>query len=311
MNAVEARLNTMEQPIKWIKDRPADRITGDRLPEDLLERVLTRLGINRIPEPTLESLTTVYHAWCRCVPFDNVRKLIHVRSGNAGPLPASTAVDFFEGWLKFGTGGTCWAGAGATHALLLSLGFNALRAIGTMLVNPVIPPNHGTVFVRFHERLFLFDSSILHGAPLGLDEHTETLIEHPAWGVRCSQRNSKWHVSWRPLNRLDGFECRLDKLGVERHEFETRHEQIRPWSPFNYQLAARLNCGNDVIGVAFGHSVTLHGDGRITKVPHSDLERSRLLIEDLGLAEEIVARLPVDVPTPPPPGSATALGLMS
>jgi len=42
------------------------------------------------------------------VPFDNVRKLIHVKSGKAGPLPGGTAEDFFTAWLRHGTGGTCW-----------------------------------------------------------------------------------------------------------------------------------------------------------------------------------------------------------
>jgi N-hydroxyarylamine O-acetyltransferase len=37
-----------------------------------------------------------------------------------------------------------------------------------------------------------------------------------------------------------------------------------------------------------------------------DTERRRMLIEDFGMSEEIVSRLPADRPTPPPPGSATA-----
>jgi N-hydroxyarylamine O-acetyltransferase len=180
-----------------------------------------------------------------------------------------------------------------------------------MLVNPDIPPNHGTAIVRFGQKVFLFDSSILCGTPLELDGLAETFVPHPAWGVRCSPRAGKWYVSWRPLNRIDGFECRLDILGAERKEFESRHEQTRAWSPFNYQLASRLNRGDQVIGVAFGHTVILHGNGQVTRVPHSNAERTRLLIEDFGMAEEIVAKLPPDVPTPPPPGSATAMRLMS
>src|SRR5262245_17925193 len=97
-----------------------------RLSEQLVEHVLSRLGFNRRPAPTIDALRNVYSAWCERVPFDNIRKLIHVRAANAAPLPGSSPEDFFEAWLKFGTGGTCWPGAGAFHALLVALGFDTI-----------------------------------------------------------------------------------------------------------------------------------------------------------------------------------------
>jgi N-hydroxyarylamine O-acetyltransferase len=275
--------------------------TGDRLSGDLLERVLLKLGWNRRPEPTLENLGAIYRAWCQRVPFDNVRKLIHVQARNPGPLPGSTADDFFEAWLRFGTGGTCWSGAGACHALLVSLDFDATRGVATMLVTPDLPPNHGTVRVTFDAANFLVDCSILHGAPLLLNESVETGIEHAAWGVRCRRRDGRLHVAWRPLNRLEGFECRFESFGATREEFEKFHENTRAWSPFNYELALRLNRGNDVVGVAFGHKVSLLHDGSVIRAPISRGERMRFLVEEIGLAEEIVAKLPGDIPTPPPP----------
>jgi N-hydroxyarylamine O-acetyltransferase len=276
------------------------------LPDELLERVLARLGMSRHPDPSPESLRAIYAAWCRRVPFDNFRKLIHLRSGNTGLLPGSTAEDFFEAWLRHGAGGTCWPGAGACQSLLRSLGFEAVRGIGTMLVVPGLPPNHGTVRVSFDRTHFLVDCSILHGEPLRLDESADTRVVHPAWGVRCRRHDGHWHVAWRPLHRLQGLDCRLESFGAERGEFERRYEQTRSWSPFNYELAVRLNRGDDVIGVGFGHAVTLHGDGRMSRKPISDDERTRLLIEDVGLSEELVQQLPADVPTPPPPWSRTA-----
>jgi hypothetical protein len=38
---------------------------------DLLEQVLSRLGLSERPEPTLDGLQTLYAAWCRKVPFDS------------------------------------------------------------------------------------------------------------------------------------------------------------------------------------------------------------------------------------------------
>ena len=109
----------------------------DELAPDLLERVLSRLGLSAPPSPDLYGLKTVYAAWCRQVPFDNIRKLIHVQTQNQGVLPGDSAQDFFEAWLKDKTGGTCWAGNGALHRLLVTLGFAAHRGVATMLVAPL------------------------------------------------------------------------------------------------------------------------------------------------------------------------------
>lgn len=282
------------------------RMFDSKLPEELMERVLTKLGLTTRPGPDLEGLRAIYDAWCRKVPFDNVRKLIHVRARNGDALPGTTAEDFFEAWLKFGTGGTCWSGAGACQRLLKTLGFDAVRGIGTMLVVPNLPPNHGSVLVRFDGAHYLVDCSILHGEPLWLDESGETRVDHPAWGVQCARRDGRWHLAWRPLHKPDGFECRFERFGADHQEFVEFYEKTRPWSPFNYELSVRINRGDNVVGAGFGNAVILHGDGSTRSWRVSTEERNRLLIEDIGISEEIVRHLPADTPTPPPPSSQTA-----
>lgn len=288
------------------KDTNHPARTGDVLPDELIERVLAKLGLGAAPEPTPEGLRALYAAWCQRVPFDNVRKIIHVRGGGRGALPGSTAVDFFEAWLRHGTGGTCWAGAGASATLLCALGFEAVRGIGTMLAAPDLPPNHGTVRVTFDRARFLVDGSILHGEPLPLDDSSAAHIAHPAWGVRSTLRDGRLHISWRPLHKLDGFECRIDVFGTDGAEFRRRYDETRGWSPFNYEVSARLNRGDRVAGLAFGQAASLEADGTVQQRPVSQEERARVLIEEIGLSEEIVSQLPPDVPTPPPPGSRTA-----
>lgn len=273
----------------------------------LFERVLARLGFDQAPEPTFEKLRAVYSAWCRHVPFDNVRKMIHAHSASPAPFPGSTPQDFFEAWLKYGTGGTCWAANGSFYALLEWLGFEAERGVATMLAAPNIPPNHGTVRVRFGDRHYLVDASMLYFEPLLLDENAETKIEHPAWGVQCAKRDGRWHIAWRPLHKLDGFECRLEWFGATAKDFQEAYERTRAWSPFNYSATARVNRGNEVTGFVFGHRVILHDDGSITREPITHEERQRILLEPVGLSEEIVGQLPADLPTPPPPGTQTAL----
>jgi N-hydroxyarylamine O-acetyltransferase len=281
-------------------------VKTEALSIDLLERVLMRLEMSDRPAPTLDGLQTLYAAWCRKVPFDNVRKLIHVYNHDPGPLPGDDATEFFEAWLKYGTGGTCWAGNGALCTLLVALGFPANRGMGTMLVAPHIPPNHGTVLVTFDETRYVVDASILHSAPLRLDTSTPTGVTHPAWGVQCSTRDGYWHICWRPVHMPDGLDCRLDYLSVTRETFRERHEQTRPWSPFNYELYARLLCGESVVGTTGGQRVEFNDAGGVSRKRLEGDERIRLLVDELGIQEEIVQRLPRDTPTPPPPWSRTA-----
>ena len=105
----------------------------------------------------------------------------------------------------------------------------------------------------------------------------------------------------------DGLECRLERFDARQEEFASLYEATRPWSPFNYELTVRINRGDSVVGIAFGHAVSLHGDGSMSRAPINHEQRVRLLIEDIGMAEEIVNKLPHDTPTPPPPWSATAM----
>lgn len=254
----------------------------------------------------MEGLQKLYAAWCRMVPFDNIRKLVHMQAQDASPLPGDEATDFFEAWLAYGTGGTCWAGNGALHALLVSLGFQATRGLCTMLIAPDIPPNHGSVVVTHDDTPYVVDASMLHSEPLRLDPSTPTAIVHPAWGVQCERRGAQWFIRWRALFGADGLDCRIEDLAVTRDTFRERHEDTRVWSPFNYELHIRLICGETILGAALGQRVELDSRGAFVQTRLEGDERQRLLIDELGIHEEIVQRLPPDQPTPPPPWSRTA-----
>lgn len=275
------------------------------LSPDRVDRILEKLGLSR-PDPDLTGLRRLYAAWCRSVPFDNVRKLIHLRGQRPGALPGDTPDDFFDAWLAHGTGGTCWAGNGALHALLEALHFPATRAVATMLVAPDLPPNHGSVAVELEGTHYLVDASILHGQPLRLPADAETAVAHPAFGVRCAPDGARWRVHWRPLHLESGLVCRIERLGASDAEFGALHEATRAWSPFNFQLSARLLRGDDVVGFGLGRRCEIDALGRMQSGPLEGEERVRYLVEVLGMSEEVAAALPPDLATPPPPGSRSA-----
>jgi len=224
-------------------------------------------------------------------------------------LPGSSAQDFLESWLKHGSGGTCWSGNGALQALLSASGFNARRGVGTMLVAPDLPPNHGTVIVNFEGRDFLLDASIMHVEPMPLDSEKDTREDFPAWGVKVGKQGGQAHVWWTPLHMPEGLVCRIDKLKTEPGEFHERHESTREWSPFNFELHFRIINGSSVTGIVGYYDIEKTSTREFFKRKISPEERTKLLIERFGLSEELATQIPPDTPTPPPPGSKKAASL--
>lgn len=278
-------------------------INKEGLDKKLVEKILLKLGIDYPGAPDITALTAIYGSWCKKIPFDNIRKRIHLESGNPAPLPGDDPTDFFEGWLRFGTGGTCWAGSNALYSLLFSLGFKVCRAVGTMLIAPGAPPNHGTVIVHCNGERFLADTSILHGTPIKMDDHMPTKINHPAWGIDGYPEKGNWYVRWRPLHMLDGCTCRMDDTDASHTTFARLNEETRIWGPFNYALYLRINQSDSLTGVAFGDRLSFDSKGNIRRSPMDAEARRRFLVEEMGISEEILKKLPPDKPTPPPPGA--------
>ena len=93
---------------------------------------------------------------------------------------------------------------------------------------------------------------------------------------------------------------------MTRETFRDYHEQTREWSPFNYELTVRVNRDETVVGAACGQRVEIDRTGSMVRTPLAGDDRLRLLVDTIGMREEIIRRLPPDTPTPPPPGSRTA-----
>lgn len=275
------------------------------LAPDLVERVLDRLGFATAPPPERGSLATLYGAWCQKFPFDNVHKLIYLRAGSSGPLPGDDPSNVLEGWLEHGTGSTCWGASSALQALLRSLGFRAHAVLATLVVRPDLPPNHGTTLVDLDGEKFLVDTSLLHGEPLPLREDQPTAIVHPAWALPARFEKGHFWLWARPFTRPAGIDCRLDVIGATRKQVCERHEATRAWGPFNFELSVRTNRGDRVIGTTWGKRIEVDAEGRLHERDFEEGERAAWLVEEVGFSEEIVARLPADLPTPPPPGSQT------
>lgn len=280
----------------------------DVLSPALRNAAVARLGLSRAAEPSEQRLFALYAAWCRSVPFDNVRKMLALRS-TAATLPAIAANDFFEGWLAHGTGATCWPSSNALFALLIADGFRARRIAGSMRDSGVV--NHGSIKVRLGDRDWLVDSSMLLGEPLPLD--SAQYRRDDLFGAEVEPVDGT-HVVWFEVPpHVNGYPCRLLVDDVDHAYYVDRYAESRERSAFNARLYARRNRD--------GGTVVLRGTTRFvresTGVTQSELDRDgvmQALVQDIGIARDVVRAWeesgaleatfePFSGPPPPPIGS--------
>jgi N-hydroxyarylamine O-acetyltransferase len=264
------------------------------------EAVLDRLGLSDAPPPDLDGLAATYLAWCRNVPFDNVVKRIHLASGDPAPIPNGTPDAFYLHYLQHGTGGTCWPSSGALFALLDALGFDARRGSAAMADEHSGPiHSHGTVLVRIDGIDYWVDSSMLTETPIPLHRGVESRpITDSVHAVRVEPVDNLWRIHWtNPI--MDGMlGCLLLDDDVTEEHYLARYEWSRGTSPFNTAVyATRNEPGRRRSTIAFGkrHDRTATG---LSSQPLESDERTRVLVEEYGYSEEIIAALPPDDPAP-------------
>jgi N-hydroxyarylamine O-acetyltransferase len=265
------------------------------LAPELTEAVLAKLGLSGRPATDRAGLGEVYAAWCRKVPFDNLVKRIHLVSGSSAPFPNGEPVPFFESWLAHGTGGTCWPSSAGLHALLVTLGFDARRGSAAMFDNLSGPIHtHGTVLVRVDETDHWVDSSMLTNAVLPLVPHEPTRHDDAVSPVWAEPVDDLWRVWWTSSANADAIGCLLLDDDVSPEHYLARYEASRDMSPFNTAVYANRNTDDSRITVAVGQRFERRPDG-ITSAPVGD-DRDRVLVEEFGYSEAIVAQLPADDP---------------
>lgn len=263
----------------------------------LAEVVLDRLGLGDRPAPDRAGLDRVYAAWCEHVRFDNLVKRIHLTSGSAAPIPNGPSDAFFAAWLREGTGGTCWPSSGGLHALLRELGFDARRGSGAMrddLSGPI--HTHGTVIVRVEGDEYWVDSSMLTQRVIPLLRGAETHLDDPIHHARVEPVGEQWRVWWTHPFLAEMLGCLLLDDDVTADHYLVRYEASRDLSPFNTSVYATRSRPDVRVTVAFGQRFERTASGVTSRPLGAD--RDRVLVEEFGYSESIVAQLPPDDPAP-------------
>ncbi len=282
------------------RGRVSGGIAEPVLAPELVERVLAKLGLHGRPVLDLAGLNTLYAAFCGNIPFDNIRKRVWFASDRTTPLPGGDPSDFFQNWLAHGTGGTCWPINGGMYALVHALGFEARRIAGEMIFEGSQPTNHGSVIVTIDGTDHLVDANIgsfkvlklVLGIPAstgdGIHDISAVPIEAGFEVIWYPGHNRKEPVPFRPERGHDP----VDHAFFLTHYERSKSSQI---SPFNAALYISRRFPDSILTVGRNKKITVAADGGITTTQITDLGRKAVLIEELGISQEIVEALPPDV----------------
>ncbi len=254
----------------------------------LIERMLSRLGFDAEPGIDRKGLEALYLAWCRAVPFDNVRKRIALLERNPGPLPGGQPGDFLSAFLEHGTGGTCWPSSNGLHALVHACGFDVRRISASMADRN--DHNHGSLVVRLAGEELLVDSSMLNEAPIPLPRERTAALEHPVHPIRIEPAEAGLLIHWGMSMSADTMPCRLLRDPVDETFYLERYEISRGVSVFNAGLYARRNFPGRLVSFAGTTRFEKTASGVTSRALAPDELRAALVTE-LGLSEAIVARL--------------------
>jgi len=251
-------------------------------------RVLERLGLPGPPDVSGGGLKGLYRAWCLHVPFENSLKRLALAAPGRAPLPGATAEEFFDSWLTFGTGGTCWPTSNALYTLLVACGFEARRVSGSMF--DVGEHNHGSVIVRLDGADWIVDSSMLTDVLVPLRPGQSFERADPVHPVAAEPSAGGWLISFGYTLSRDTMPWRLLRDPVDHAFYQERHEDSRARSLFNVAVYARRNRPDGLVSLV-GPNRFFKGSEAITADILDAEGVARVLVEEIGIASEIVSNL--------------------
>ncbi|MDB5555181.1 MAG: hypothetical protein JWL86_5165 [Rhizobium sp.] len=272
------------------------------LSTDLLTAVLMKLGVAGKPAVDLASLNQLCAAYSSHVPNDNIQKRIWLAGARTRPVTGGDPVEFFTNWLEHGTGGTCFPANGALCTLFHTIGFAARRISGAVLMEGIEHDgNHGSVLVNLDGIDYLVDAQLAAFSALPLVPGQFASTGAGIHDIRALPVSGGFDVQWYPgSNRQTPLVMRPNlQLGAVGHDYFLAQYALsasrdRRRSPFNEALFVGRHFAESILIVGRGNRIDISADNMVTKSEITLIERNRILVEELGISEYVVAAIPAD-----------------
>jgi arylamine N-acetyltransferase len=281
---------------------PDNAVREPELSSALLTRILAKLDLADRPECSIAGLNRVYAAFCGYVPRDNIQKRIWLTGDQTAPVTGGNPVEFFENWLAHGTGGTCFPSSGGLCTLLCALGFDAKRVSGCVIRDGIeYDANHASVLVRVEGADYLVDpqQASFRALPIVPGRHSSTgngIHDTRAVPIPGGFELQSFPGSnrWDPLRvRFYTEKCVVDHaFYIEHYALSAVRELGR--SPFNDALIVSRRFPGSIVILGRGNRIEVAADNSVTKAEITIDERNKILVEELGISEEIISTIPPD-----------------
>lgn len=270
----------------------------------LLDRVKAKLGLPSRPEINLGGLNEIYAAYSGHIPNDNIQKRIWLAGDKSRPVTGGDPTEFFENWLKHGTGGTCFPANGALCVLLQSLGFDAWRILGSVMMEGIEHEgNHGTVLVRIDKTDYLVDAQLAAFSALPLIVGQPASTGSGIHDIHAVPREHGFEIQWYPgSNRQTPMFTRLDLQrghvdhGVFLAQYALSARRDRKRSPFNDALFIGRHFLDRILNLGRHTRTEISADNIAQKREVTPAERAQILVKEFGISAEIVREIPPDDP---------------
>jgi len=272
------------------------------LHEQLFDRVLSKLGLAERPALDLVGLNTLCTAFSGNVANDNLQKRIWFAGEQSKPVTGGNPIEFFENWLVHGTGGTCFPINNAIFTLARSIGFDARRIAGSIIMEGFEQDaNHGSVLVTVEGIDYLVDAQFAAFKALPIVPGQAASTGKGIHDIEVVPVEDGFHVLWYAGQAREQPVCfhltsRYDP--VDNDFFLTQYERStsNSRSPFNESLYISRHFSDSILTLGRKNKITVASDNTVTTIEVTDDERRRVLIEEFGISEDTVNALPPDVP---------------
>jgi arylamine N-acetyltransferase len=261
--------------------------------------VLERIALRQKPALDLTGLNQLYAAFCGNISFDNVQKRIWFAGPQTSPLPGSDPNEFFNNFLRHGTGGTCWPINGALYGLVHALGFQARRIVGSVIVEGYPRgANHGSVLVDLDGISYLVDAWMASFKALPLIPGSATSTGEGIHDVRAVAIETGFEIICFPgFDRVHPLSFRPEHEydPVDHAFFLARAERTKTVGFFNEVVFITRHFLDSILTIGRKSKFHVAADGTLTRTEPTEAERKKSFIEEFGLSEEIVDAIPANV----------------